>query len=452
MTPIAGEASFIVILAPKTTNPTPFTQTSSIINLSRRMVLILYTTQYKTGGPEMARAAETMARQKPHAKAIKIESKAELIAAVNQHGALDELHLIGHSGLYGPMFGTTKFPEQFSRAEWRALEIPFTPNARAFFHCCRGGRWFAPYFARRYQIPASGHLSYTTFSADPVRYAPVLPEPTDVYVVSVPGRKASGIFAAAKKRLGIAKCIPLTEFSPSSEVDESYDHVSDLYDDVFRDFRVREDEWRFITHHLPAETDVLDIGCGNGALLCALSGTVKSAVGVDASPAMIAKAQHNGRFEHHLSFRVINGPILPFPDQSFDVVISVLAWRYLDWDPMVAEIHRVLRPGGRVILIDMAVSPLDLTQLPTIIKDRARHVSQSLRNPNFKASLKRMVEDQNWREMVRQNPMRAEHEYRNYLPSRFEGIQIKVLNRSLRSEMLGAIYCPKNLPEKERQR
>lgn len=198
MTPIAGEASFIVILAPKTTNPTPFTQTSSIINLSRRMVLILYTTQYKTGGPEMARAAETMACQKPNSRAIKIESKAEFIAAVTQHGPLDELHLIGHSGLYGPMFGTTKFPEQFSRAEWRALEIPFTQNARALFHCCRGGRWFAPYFARRYQIPASGHLSYTTFSADPVRYVPVLPETADVYVVSVPGRKASGIFAAAR--------------------------------------------------------------------------------------------------------------------------------------------------------------------------------------------------------------------------------------------------------------
>jgi len=414
------------------------------------MVLILYTTLYKTGGAEMERAAETFVRETPNAKAIRIESKAEFIDAVTSHGPLESLHFIGHSGLYGPMFGTTKFPEQFSRAEWKALEIPFAANAGTYFHCCRGGRWFAPYFARRHQVPTFGHLSYTTFSADPDRYRPVLPSTKDVYVVSVPGRKGSGWWAAAKKRLGLAHCIPLTQFLPEPEVDESYQAVSELYDDVFRDFRVREDEWKFVTANLPPDGDVLDIGCGNGALLCALSGNVKSAVGVDVSPAMIEKANHNARYEAHVSFDVIEGPRLPYPDQSFDAIVSVLAWRYIDWDPMVAEIHRVLRPDGVVIIIDMAVSPFRLADLPAVIRGRLRHHAQTWRHPQFGKSLSRLVSDQNWREMLRHNPMRAEHEYRNYLPSRFPNPTITVLNRSLRSEMLAMVYTAKSFAQRQK--
>ena len=299
-------------------------------------------------------------------------------------------------------------------------------------------------------MPTYGHLSYTTFSADPHVYRPVLPTTLDVYVVSVPGRKGSGWLAAAKKRLGIARCIPLTEFLPIGEVDESYEAVSDLYDDVFRDFRVREDEWKFVTAHLPADATVLDIGCGNGALLCALSGNITAGTGVDVSPAMIAKANHNARYEPHLDFKVIDVPQLPFPDRSFDAIVSVLAWRYIDWDPMVAEIHRVLRPGGVVIIVDMAVSPFRWSEVPAMIRGRLRHHAQTWRNPQFRKSLARLVEDQNWREMLTHNPMRAEHEYRNYLPSRFSNAKITVLNRSLRSEMLGMAYKSKAFALREK--
>lgn len=40
----------------------------------------------------------------------------------------DERDLLTHSGLFGPMFGTTHWPEQFSPHEWRASQIPSDPE------------------------------------------------------------------------------------------------------------------------------------------------------------------------------------------------------------------------------------------------------------------------------------------------------------------------------------
>lgn len=397
------------------------------------MILVLYTTEYRLGGADMARAAQALAAARG-GRAVRIESKAEFLAAVAE-GPIDELHFIGHSGLYGPMFGTTAFPEQMSRAEWAALDLPFAPGAEAFFHCCRSARWFAPYFARRYGVPARGHRSYTTFSAAPDVYRPVQAE-GEVHVVSVPGLKGMGLRGALRKRLGNCPVIPMALFEPTPSDDRGYDEVADLYDAVFEDFRVREDEWRWLAARIPEGAEVLDLGCGNGALLAALAPLIARGVGVDASAPMLDRARHRARHEPNLEFRLLDGPALPVPDASVDVVLCVLAWRYLDWDPTVAEIRRVLRPGGRLLLVDMVVSPFRPAAAPRVVRDKARAALASLRRPRFRRALRALVEDPRWRTMLAHHPMRAQHEYRNYLPSRFPGVAVEVLNRAVRSEIL----------------
>jgi len=394
------------------------------------MVLVLYTTKYRLGGAEMERAAVQMAARLG-GKPVRIESKQEFLDAVSE-GPIEELHFVGHSGLYGPMFGTTAFPEQMSRAEWAAFDIPFAPQAQAYFHCCRSARWFAPYFARRYGVTTYGHRSYTTFSSDPKVYR-ALGE-GEVHVVSVPGYKGMGILGAVKKRLGQGKVLPMDRFEPATNEDRGYDDVAELYDAVFEDFRVREDEWRWISTRIPEGAKLLDIGCGNGAVLAALAPMIESGVGVDSSLPMLQRAER--RAEANLRFLQIDGPVLPIEDASVDVVLCVLAWRYLDWDPMVAEIKRVLRPGGRLLLIDMVVSPFHPGAMGGVLKDKARTTLAALRKPRFRRALRDLVDDPRWRTMLRHHPMRAQHEYRNYLPSRFPGVEITVLNRAVRSEIL----------------
>lgn len=95
---------------------------------------------------------------------------------------------------------------------------------------------------------------------------------------------------------------------------------------------------------------VLDAGCGSGPTLVDLIEGGASVVGIDGSPALIDIARH--RLGPDVELRVADlGDPLPFDDAVFDDVVCSLALHYLkDWQSPLAEMKRVLRPGGRVIL------------------------------------------------------------------------------------------------------
>jgi ubiquinone/menaquinone biosynthesis C-methylase UbiE len=105
--------------------------------------------------------------------------------------------------------------------------------------------------------------------------------------------------------------------------------------------------------------DVLDIGCGTGTLAIAASrhvGVSGAVTGIDASPAMIARASRKARRAGAaITFQVAIAEQLPFPDRRFDVVFSTLMLHHLPRKPRhqcAEEITRVLKVGGRVVAVD----------------------------------------------------------------------------------------------------
>jgi ubiquinone/menaquinone biosynthesis C-methylase UbiE len=104
---------------------------------------------------------------------------------------------------------------------------------------------------------------------------------------------------------------------------------------------------------------LLDAGCGPGLVLAALAGDVREAVGLDLTEAMLHLAESNCRQAGHGNVRLECSPMeeLPFDDASFDVVVSRLTLHHLE-DPerALGEMARVLRPGGRLALADLAAS------------------------------------------------------------------------------------------------
>jgi len=58
------------------------------------------------------------------------------------------------------------------------------------------------------------------------------------------------------------------------------------------------------------------------------------------------------------------GPLSPLQDHSVDVVISMLSFRYLDWDPIMKEIERVLKKDGKFIVVDMVTAPVKWKEIP----------------------------------------------------------------------------------------
>jgi len=417
------------------------------------VILILYTTRYREGGVKFDRAARTMETEKSavcvdaeiHRAAV--ESKKDFVACVDsmrqQGRKIRELHFIGHSGMYGPMFGTTSWPEQFSPYEWRTLSLPFAAGGQAWFHCCRSARWFAPFFARTFDVTVWGNHWYTSFSTQRDRFVPELSSlngnDRPLYVVGCPGRKSHGLFGSVQKYSGFLTPEVMKRFEPGiADVDATYDKVSPLYDEVFSDIRVRADEWRWIETRIPqAKTArILDIGCGNGSLLRTLADRITSGIGVDRSPRMIEKAEQHCAGIENLSFRAIDSPFLPFPDRSFDMVISLLSFRYLDWDPIMNEIRRVLAPGGRLFVLDMVTAPVKLKEVPQFLFCKVRNYLQLRRNPRYRKALRRMVTDPSWKTMLTFNPIRAEHELKWYLESRFPGRKVEVLNIGWSSRIL----------------
>jgi ubiquinone/menaquinone biosynthesis C-methylase UbiE len=110
----------------------------------------------------------------------------------------------------------------------------------------------------------------------------------------------------------------------------------------------------------PGDT-VLDVGCGTGTLAIAVKrrvGAAGSVHGIDASPAMIARARRKAaKAGAEVAFRTAIAEELPFPDASVDVVLSTLMMHHLPRPARmrcVREMRRVLRPGGRVLAVDFA--------------------------------------------------------------------------------------------------
>ncbi|MDP4505929.1 class I SAM-dependent methyltransferase [Nonomuraea turcica] len=94
---------------------------------------------------------------------------------------------------------------------------------------------------------------------------------------------------------------------------------------------------------------VLDAGCGSGPLSAALRDRGAVVTGIDSSAGMLALARRRLGDDAALHVVDVRDP-LPFADGAFDDVVASLVLHYLeDWGPTLAEMRRVLRPGGRLI-------------------------------------------------------------------------------------------------------
>jgi SAM-dependent methyltransferase len=95
---------------------------------------------------------------------------------------------------------------------------------------------------------------------------------------------------------------------------------------------------------------ILDAGCGSGPLFSALRDRGAIVTGIDASAGMLELARRRLGADADLRVADLAGP-LPFPDDAFDDVIASLVLHYLeDWGPTLAELRRVLRSGGRLLV------------------------------------------------------------------------------------------------------
>jgi ubiquinone/menaquinone biosynthesis C-methylase UbiE len=124
---------------------------------------------------------------------------------------------------------------------------------------------------------------------------------------------------------------------------------------------------------------VLDVGCGTGTLALAAKrrvGFEGSVHGVDASREMVARARAKSeRSGLPVAFEIAAAQSLPFADGTFDVVTCSLAFHHLPEDSRaaaLAEMRRVVKPGGRVLVVEFTSGHGALTLLNPIALVHAR--------------------------------------------------------------------------------
>ena len=104
-----------------------------------------------------------------------------------------------------------------------------------------------------------------------------------------------------------------------------------------------------------ADSQVLDLCCGTGDMAFALGreNTDAHLIGADFSHAMLVLASAKSAGRRPVKWIEADALQLPFPDQSFDLVTSAFGFRNLaDYDAGLREIHRVLRPGGEIGILE----------------------------------------------------------------------------------------------------
>ena len=125
--------------------------------------------------------------------------------------------------------------------------------------------------------------------------------------------------------------------------------------------RVQEMTLQLAALEVARPTAILDVGCGTGRLLRSAAVRFPAArlVGVDAAIEMVRQAEASTPAGITIEFQQAIAEELPFPNAQFDLVFSTVTfhhWR--DQDRGIAEVARVLAPGGRWLLADFIAAGL----------------------------------------------------------------------------------------------
>lgn len=175
------------------------------------------------------------------------------------------------------------------------------------------------------------------------------PAPEDLAV------RARGASATVRARTG--------NTVPESQVVAMFDAIAPVYDRLNTLMTLGADRrWRAATVDatgLEEGGTAIDVACGTGKLAAALAervGPFGRVLGVDFSPAMIGRAEATYRDLVQLEFRVANALALPFADGEFDAATIAFGLRNVaDFEAGFRELRRVVRPGGRVVCLELSM-------------------------------------------------------------------------------------------------
>ncbi|MDR0316589.1 MAG: class I SAM-dependent methyltransferase, partial [Treponema sp.] len=191
-----------------------------------------------------------------------------------------------------------------------------------------------------------------------------------------------------------------------SESMSAYDAVAVQYSKVFDDISLRCFEWPWLRAEiLNLKPDsLLDLGCGNGYLLKALKPMVPLLYGIEPCAPMFNIAQE--QLGDDIQLYMTQAENLCFADNYFDAIVSLLSFRYMDWDKALSETARVLKPEGTLIIIDLFAAAFDPLKTGKYIGAWVKTHIEYAAHRKYHRKLKELSGNPDWQKMVGEFPKR----------------------------------------------
>lgn len=129
--------------------------------------------------------------------------------------------------------------------------------------------------------------------------------------------------------------------------------------------------------------DVLDLGCAGGFMAEAMAGRGAKVTGIDPAAEAIAAARAHARTSGlRIGYDVGVGEAIPYPDASFDAVVCVDVLEHVaDLPRVLAQVARVLRPGGMFLFDTINRNPLARLATITVAEDVLRLLPRGTHDP-----------------------------------------------------------------------
>lgn len=138
-----------------------------------------------------------------------------------------------------------------------------------------------------------------------------------------------------------------------------YNRIADVYD-AFEGVMegLAYQRWRRVAWNHVEGDSILEVGVGTGKNI-PFHPRDREVVAIDLSGRMLARALRKERGGRRLHFAQMDVQALSFPDASFDTVVATFVFCSVP-NPMLGlqEVRRVLKPGGRLVLLEHVLSPL----------------------------------------------------------------------------------------------
>lgn len=136
---------------------------------------------------------------------------------------------------------------------------------------------------------------------------------------------------------------------------KTYDRLAKVYDQLWQHYITETLSFLKGWACIPTHAAVLDVGCGTGEFerFVLAENRAQTMVGVDPSMKMLEIARRKCAAYPNVTFCRVGASDLPFGNESFDVIVSASAFHYFEQpETALAEMRRVLKPSGSLIILD----------------------------------------------------------------------------------------------------